>query len=205
MQGYDAALKLLLRGSPVVALRELTGTAVVKWLDVELPKVQSLRLDLLGETVEGRLVHLELQSSDDRAMAVRMAEYGLGVYRLFRRFPEQILLYEGEPRLRMRRELRGAGMYFQHRQMDIRELDGERLLENDHIDDNVLAVLARLRDHKDHKEAVHRIVRRARRLPRAERELALAELAVLAGLRSLGKVVEPELHGYANYCGHSET
>ena len=47
MQAYDVALKLLLQRSATLTMRELTGTAVEKWLDVELPKVQNLRLDLL--------------------------------------------------------------------------------------------------------------------------------------------------------------
>jgi len=48
-------LKLLLKGSATLTVRELTGTVVVKWLDVELPKVQkvqNLRLDLLGQSVD---------------------------------------------------------------------------------------------------------------------------------------------------------
>ncbi len=39
MQEYDVALKLLLRGSAKLTMRELTGTAVETWLDVELSKV----------------------------------------------------------------------------------------------------------------------------------------------------------------------
>jgi hypothetical protein len=53
-------------------MRDLAGTAVAKWLDVELPKVQNPRLDLLGETVDGGLVHVELQSGNDPAMPLRM-------------------------------------------------------------------------------------------------------------------------------------
>src|ERR1035438_1629594 len=67
MQEYDVALKLLLQGSASLTMRALTGTAIAKWLDVELPKVQNLRLDLLGETVDGDLIHLELQSRLGRA------------------------------------------------------------------------------------------------------------------------------------------
>jgi hypothetical protein len=52
----------------------LTSTAIEKWLDVELPKVQNIRVDLLGETGEASLVHLELQSRNDAAMPLRMAE-----------------------------------------------------------------------------------------------------------------------------------
>jgi hypothetical protein len=33
MQEYDVALKLLLRGSAKLTMRELTGAAVEKWID----------------------------------------------------------------------------------------------------------------------------------------------------------------------------
>jgi len=189
MQEYDVALKLLLQGPATVIMRELTGTAVAKWLDMELPKVQNLRLDLLGETVDGGLVHLELQSSNDAAMPLRMAEYCLGVFRLFGRFPRQVVLYVGEPELRMKSELRGPDVLFQYRLVDILTLEGDRLLESGDVGDNVIAILARLRDHK---EAVHKIVERIAGLPAAERETALAQLTILAGLRHLWATVEQE-------------
>src|SRR5260370_11344682 len=95
MQEYDVALKLLLKESAKVAMRELAGCTVEKWLDVELPKVQNPRADLLGETSGGGLVHLELQSGNDAAMPLRMAEYCFGVYRLFDTFPRQVLAFFG--------------------------------------------------------------------------------------------------------------
>ena len=125
MQEYDVALKLLLRGSAQLTIRELTGASVETWIDVELPKIQNLRVDLLGETAEGGLVHLELQSSNDSAMALRMAEYCLGIFRLFGRFPHQVLLYVGEPALRMESELRGPDVFFRYEAVDVRALDGE--------------------------------------------------------------------------------
>jgi hypothetical protein len=189
MQEYDIALKLLLKGSATLTVRELTGTAVARWLDVELPKVQNLRLDLLAETVDGGLVHVELQSSNDPAMPLRMAEYCLGVFRLFKRFPQQIVLYVGEPALQMERELRGADVLFQYRLIDIRRLDGERLLESREVGDNVIAILTQLRDHEG---AVREIMRRIARLAAAERETALAQLMILAGLRHMSTMVEQE-------------
>src|ERR1700691_5519684 len=128
MQEYDVALKLLLRGSATVAVRELTGAPVARWMDVELPKVQNLRLDVLGETADGGLVHVELQSSNDAAMPLRMAEYCLGVFRLFGKFPHQVLLYVGEAPLNMENELSGLDIAFRYRIVDIRDLDGDRLL-----------------------------------------------------------------------------
>src|SRR5437870_5215066 len=131
MQDYDVALKLLLRTSAKLTMRVLTGTTVETWLDAELPKVQNTRLDLLGQTAEDKgLVHLELQSGNDATMPIRMAEYSLSMFRLFGKFPRQVLLYVGEPLLRMDTELRGPDAWFRYRAVDIRELDGERLLES---------------------------------------------------------------------------
>jgi len=189
MQDYDVALKLLLQGSASLTIRELTGTAVAKWLDVELPKVQNLRLDLLGETIDGGLVHVELQSGNDAAMPLRMAEYSLGVYRLLGQFPRQVVLYVGEAPMRMESALRGPGLSFEYRLIDIRALDGDSLLESEDVGDNVIAILAHLRDHK---EAVRRIVERIAGLAMAERETALGQLMILAGLRHLSKTVEQE-------------
>jgi len=80
-------------------------------------------------------------------------------------------------------------VWFRYRAIDIRELDGERLLESDEVGDNVIAILARLRDHKD---AVRRIVERIAGLVPVERETALGQLLILAGLRHLEETVERE-------------
>src|SRR5207302_5022616 len=48
-----------------------------------------------------------LQSGNDNTMPLRMAEYCLGMLRLFGKFPRQIVLYVGEAPLRMESELRG--------------------------------------------------------------------------------------------------
>ncbi|MGI8991974.1 MAG: hypothetical protein ACR2I2_20650 [Bryobacteraceae bacterium] len=50
MREYDATLKMWLRGSAERSFRDLTGVSIEKWLDIELPKVQPLLLDLLGQT-----------------------------------------------------------------------------------------------------------------------------------------------------------
>jgi hypothetical protein len=61
---------------------------------------------------------------------------------LFGRFPHQVLLYVGEPALRMESELRGPDVFFRYEAVDVRTLDGERLLESSAVGDNVIAILA---------------------------------------------------------------
>jgi len=152
-------------------------------------KCRTCELDLLGETVDGGLVHVELQSGNDPAMPLRMAEYCLGIFRVLGRFPRQVVLYVGEPKLSMNGELRGPDVVFRYRVIDIRMLDGDRLLESESVGDNIIAILAGLRDHKG---AVRKIMGRIAGLAPAEREKALAQLFILAGLRHLGETVEQE-------------
>src|SRR5260370_35248079 len=109
-------------------MQELAGCTVEKWLDVELPKVQNPRADLLGEISGGGLVHLELQSGNDAAMPLRMAEYCLGVYRLFDRFPRQGPVFLGEAPSRMGRGTRGGGVSFRYRACHTAGLGGGEVL-----------------------------------------------------------------------------
>ena len=55
--------------------------------------------------------------------------------------PRQVLLYVGEAPVHMESKLRGPDLSFQYRLIDIRTLNGERLLESDGVGDNVIAIL----------------------------------------------------------------
>src|ERR1051326_2778600 len=119
MHEYDTTLKLLFRKSASVLVRELTGLTVETWLDAELPKSQNLRVDLLGEAQDRTLVHLEMQSTNDPAMPVRMLDYYVGIQRLLGRFPRQLCLYVGERKLRMRDQLTTSQLRFRYPIVDI--------------------------------------------------------------------------------------
>ena len=188
MHEYDIALKSFLRQGRK-SLFALTAVTIDRWHNVELPEVRNRRVDMLGETAEGRLVHIELQSTNDATMALRMMEYCAAVYRQFGCAPEQVVLYVGEAPLRMSGAIGGPHFSFDCRIVDIRELDGERLLESESLADNIVAVLARVRDQR---AAVKRILQRIAAGDPAERARALAGFVILAGLRQLEEVIEQE-------------
>ncbi len=190
MHDYDVTLKLALQGTAGLVLHTLTGVHIERWLNIELPEFRNARVDLLGATSDDSLVHIELQSGNDSKMALRMAEYCLSVYRRLGRFPAQVLLYVGEAPLRMQAELTGADFSFRYKLVDIRELDGERLLESDQVGDNVIAILARL---QDSRAAVRRVAETIALLSAEERGVPLRQLRTLAGLRHLEDVVEQEV------------
>jgi len=117
------------------------GTAITRWHNVELPDVRSGRVDLLGETETGQLIHIELQSSNDAKMAQRMLQYYVDVERLLDRHPSQVLLYVGDAPAKMETTLRGPSLQYSYRLVDVRDLDGERLLKSPVVDDNIVGLL----------------------------------------------------------------
>ncbi len=190
MHEYDKALKNLLTRGQGSLLRRLTGLEVTRWLNAELPEVRSLRADLLGEVRSGRLAHFELQSANDVRMVLRMLEYSVAIQRALGSFPEQLVLYVGEAPLRMVNRVSGPGLSYECRMVDIRELDGELLLESPSLEDNIVAILARL---SDRIGTVRRILTRIAESAGTERTAAVTEFLILAGLRSLGAIVEREI------------
>ncbi len=126
-------------------------------------------------------------------MALRMAEYSLRIYRQFKNFPRQVVLYVGEPAVCMKTTLHGPGadpdLTFRYTLFDFRELDGGSLLRSRHIEDNILAILARL---KDQAATVHQILQRVANLEEPERPAALAQFLVISGLRHLEQTIKEE-------------
>jgi hypothetical protein len=190
MHEYDVTLKSILTRLAGSVLAELTGFAVERWHNVELPAVRHRRADLIGETSSGRLVHIELQSTNQSGMARRMLEYSLAIHRKFHRFPEQMVLYFGNAPLRMKNHLTAPGLSFEYRLADIRDVDSEALLASGSLEDNIIGLLSRF---GGQREAVRRILVRIAASGQPERGSALAELMILAGLRGLEEVIEREI------------
>jgi len=189
MHEYDVALKKILTRPGSALLTALTGSASLRWLNVEAPLVRNLRVDLLGETPAGELVHIELQSRNEKDFPLRMGEYSFGVALRHGRLPRQVALYVGAEPLRMTSEIAGPGWVFRYNLVDIRDLDGEALLASDNPGDNVIAILTQLGNEPD---AVRRVLKRIAAGPPEEREEALAEFSIVAGLRKLTAEVKRE-------------
>ena len=189
MHEYDVALKNILTRPGSSALDQLTGASSLKWINVEAPKVSNRRVDLLGESPNGNLVHIELQSRNEKDFPMRMAEYLFGIGLRYGRLPRQVALYVGEAPLRMKDRVESPDVSVRFHLVDIRDLDGAKLLASAHVGDNVLAVLTRL---SEQPRVVRRILERIAAASPNERDRALAELLILAKLRRLSGEVTRE-------------
>jgi predicted transposase YdaD len=189
---YDTVLKSLLTDSENSIFAQITGVRRGRWLNVELPNVTQTRVDLLFETadVPPRLIAMELQSTNDMLLPLRMAEYSLRVFRLHKQFPEQYVLYVGSDPLNMPSALMGANHTCRYEIVDIRNWDAETLANSPFPADSVLAILARS---SERRETIRRILERVAKLGKGPAlDAAFSKLMILAGIRKLGDVVQQE-------------
>jgi hypothetical protein len=177
---YDTTLKSLFRQLPPVALQQIAGQAIARWAPVELPKVQNLRTDLLGETTDGKLVQIEIQSDNDPAMPFRMLQYSVAITDVYKRIPRQVVLYVGSGPLNMPAAYEWEFGIARYTLIDIRDLDGEALLASPIPSDNVLGVLARLRERS---RSIKILLEKLAKLDPHESASYARALLILAGLR----------------------
>ena len=94
-QDYDVVLKLLFRSKSSQTVQEIAGRPVKRWLDKELPSIRNTRAGLVGETIDGEIVHLEFMSVNQSLFELRMAAYHVELYQAWARHPRQALVYVG--------------------------------------------------------------------------------------------------------------
>jgi hypothetical protein len=188
---WDTTLKILITESAGRLLPMLGESGQIKrWLNVELPKTQNLRVDLLAELTSGQLVHFEMQSRNWARMPFRMLEYGVMICRREGRYPIQILIYAGNEPLRMSNHFRAPAFDFRYEIIDLKTLDGARLLESENISDNLMGLLMAL---EDQVEAIRRILSRIPRLPLDQKLEAFTRLLLTCRMRKLSPEVAEEV------------
>lgn len=183
---FDTVLKETIMAGAGVLLQRLTGSRPLEWLTIEIPSVKSRRVDLVCRLVDGRILHLELQSSNDPRMIWRMHEAYPYIFERYEVPPVQTVLYVGRERARMQASVEHLDLTYRFHLIDIRDLDGEELLSSMDLGDNLLAILAQMRDRR---EAVRRVLERITRLEGRERADALTRLLVLSGLRGMEEMI----------------
>ncbi len=186
---FDGALKEMFQlDQPSVLDRLTRGVKVKAFLNVELPRVQERRVDLVVLLEDETILHVEIQSTNDGSIVYRMITYYALIKQTYRRPVRQVILYVGEDRMKMPDRLEEDGNRLVYGLMDIREFDAEALMATGNRADLALAVLgggggANLRG----------ILQKAAKLKGAARGRVLAQILLLAGLRGMAGRVEWEM------------
>lgn len=185
----DGTLKdLFQKDRPTLLTTLARGRRVKAFFNVELPKVQDRRVDLLILLDDDTILHVELQSTNDSRIVFRMGHYYLLLKERYGLPVRQVVLYLGSARMAMPDRVEGDGNRFTFETIDIREFDALAMAETGRPADLALAILAGGAD-----ERLTEILRCVMRLKGPARQRLIAQILVLAGLRGRVKQVEWEL------------
>lgn len=185
---FDLTVKKLFQAANTRLFEHLAGAPALEWLNVEMPRVDLRKPDLIARMPNGRPFHLELNTKNE-FMGRRMLEYYSRIWEADGQPPSQHLLFVGREAMSIEGIVRHEDLTYRFKVSDIRELNAEFLLESEVLEDNILAILCRIHDNR---EVVRRILWRISQAPPEKRSTALAEFLVLSDLRPLVKQVVAE-------------
>ncbi|MBF0345985.1 MAG: Yae1 family protein [Nitrospirae bacterium] len=142
-QIYDKLLKDIIKNKPPRFFKILTGYEDGRFLDIQFPKVEIRRPDLLVEVDDNLLVHIEIQATVDKSITNRMYEYSALINRQFNRLPKQVLLYVGDKQITTDNKLSSADINYTYQVVEIKKIDSRLLLDSKKPEDFILAILCK--------------------------------------------------------------
>ena len=143
---YDRTLKDILKAVPKKFVEILTGRKALDFLDTNFPKVEELKADLLVKLEDGGIFHLELQTSNDPKLPLRMLKYYAHLYSTYGIEPIQTVLYVGQGSMYMGCGIENGNLSFKYLLKDIKDINCAELLNSDDLNDNILSILCKTDD-----------------------------------------------------------
>uniref|UniRef100_A0A832GNF4 Transposase (putative) YhgA-like domain-containing protein n=1 Tax=Caldimicrobium thiodismutans TaxID=1653476 RepID=A0A832GNF4_9BACT len=175
---YDRAFRELIQRLPYRFTEILFNKPVKRVLNPTFPSVEERKADFVGLLETNEIVHVEIQLHYDKELPKRLVEYALRINRAYGAFPIQVILWIGEEKIPYVEEYELGPIRFRCRAVDIKEIDGERLLESSDPDDYVLAVLC-----KRGEGFWMKLLERLKELPPRRRESYLKKVFYFSRLR----------------------
>ena len=198
----DAILKSILQSLGNSLTPILTGAKPVELLSVEFEAVEKRVPDLVAKLDNGRILHLEVQSTNDARMPQRMLRYRL---LLRERYPGvrlvQHVLYIGDAPCSMPPLIEEEDLSYRYRLTDIRNISEASLLQSESAPERALAVLSGTRDER---ATIRRILDSWANTSRRERADLVLNLMLLSGLRRLKDMVAEEVQNMPFTIDHME-
>ncbi len=181
---FDITIRELIRQELLVHFISLVcGKSPSRFLDPTLPTTVEKVVDILFETKEGEIIHIEFQSTNYPDMAYRMLLY----YLLIRsKYPKnkaiiQYVIYIGEDRCSIKNKIKEESLVYSYNLIDIKkDIPCEELIKSDNPVDIIIAGLCNV---KDIDEFVQKYLKAFNSLPENKKILFLAQSLTLYELR----------------------
>ncbi len=176
--------------------------ATLKQVPGNFPSVELREVDFLAKVTftdgSQEMLHVEVQSTNDTSMPVRMVEYFAKIYKAHQLPVNQLVLYIGREKLYMKDAINVQGHFSrtEHHYLlvDIAHMSPERFLAASQPEINVLAVLAHLPDDTTASKTIRTILQRlASTLPDRQLHDFIEKLNILCRLRKLEPLFRTEV------------
>jgi Domain of unknown function (DUF4351) len=177
---YDLTLKQIFHTIPQHLLKILTGRSGLEIMNAEYPSVKKRQPDLVLRLDDNSLFHIEIQSDNDDSMVWRMLEYYQLIYRHYQLPLSQMVLYVGNSRCKMSDKINHATLNYSFQVLDIRTIDSETLLASPTMEENLVALLAKV---TNEQETLQIVLNKIYGLHANLGEDYFKQLSILVGLR----------------------
>ncbi|MCS7199331.1 MAG: hypothetical protein NZ850_03160 [Caldimicrobium sp.] len=175
---FDRTLREVLQRLPLKIIQILFGSKVSEVLESTFPTTKERKADFVGRLENGTLIHLEIQSTYDPTLPLRLIELYLRIYERYGAYPLQVLLWVGDKKCPYRTRYRLGRLQHRVKVVELRKISCRELLESEVEEDQLLAILC-----KRERDFWDRLRERVERLEEGKRRDFLMKLLVLARLR----------------------
>ncbi len=177
---YDRSLKELFSKIPTNFIKLLIDKDIKDILDTNFPSISENKADLIARLEDDSIFHLEIQSTNDKNMPLRMIKYALLIYEKYKIYPKQLVLYIGDKKLNTPNHLNFEKLNYYYDVKNIKDFDCSKLIDSQNIDDNIIAVLCNV---KDIDKLFAKLQQKLYNLPDKKREDYLRKFFYLLRLR----------------------
>lgn len=142
------------------------------------------------------ILHIEFQTSDEKEMVYRMAEYKAILQRKFKLPVKQFVIYLGTRKPKMKTELNADEVIKGFQLTNIREMDAYRVLESEIPEEIMLAILGNYGEHET-EQIINKIIDRLQQFTTDQIVLQryFQQLLVLSRLRKLEVQTKKQIEG----------
>ena len=187
---YDITLKDLFSNIPPKLLKLLCGFEEAKVLDSQLPEISYRQADMILELPDDTLLHIEIQSYNDKSMALRMLGYYYHIYSKYKKDITQVVLYVGKEDMKMENSLELKNLNLKYNLINIADIDSSYFLDSSSIDDNVIAILCKT---DNGRELVNAVLNKLKNLEEKNAKNYIKKLFEISMLRDFDIILKKEV------------
>jgi len=162
-------------------MRDIIGIKYKRELDSVFTTTKERRVDLLLESEDGSILHIEFQTTNDRTMLYRMFEYYSLIKMEYKeKTIHQKLIYLGEDKCNMKNTLKDSKLSYEYELIDLKDFQCDDLLDSDNMADITFAFLCNVRNRE---KLFRKALSKLRNLPEQERSDWVGKILTFLNVR----------------------